>query len=229
MCVFECKLYWPKRSAYQAARKHKHTTRNACILNLKNLWQITNCIWSCNLLERRLFTFTPLFLCVCVFYSLTHSPNLWLPRHFRLGGRIVLQASKKTKRCIPSLSHLYVDSFSQRCFFGSQCCCCVFCCFLRGFISAVGCYFCRINTFKLPKLTSRFLMVKLTLSQDTCRRADQRVQIIPLLLKSVSSRFCFYVQFAFEIFPSSRIFMPNASKPKWWPCMAYIDKIIWEQ
>lgn len=37
--------------------KQTHTTCNACIFKLKNLWQITNCIWSCNLQERRMFTF----------------------------------------------------------------------------------------------------------------------------------------------------------------------------
>lgn len=117
--VFVCELHWPKLSAYQTARKHKHTTRNACILNLKNLWQITNCIRSCNLLERRLFTFAPLSL-----YSFTHShpysPNLRLPAISALEAALCISCGKKGEAMHSiAISSIYVESTSQRRYFGT--------------------------------------------------------------------------------------------------------------
>lgn len=112
---------------------------------------------------------------------------------------------------------------------GAFCRCC-YCCFLCGFISAVGCYFCRINTFKLPKLTSRFLMVELTLSQDTCRRLRSTCKSFHPMQTAADSVLCHSHS---EIFPPLRNFMPRckrASKPTTMAkCMAHIDKILWEQ
>lgn len=92
---------------------------------------------------------------------------------------------------------------------GAFCRCCCYCCFLCGFISAVGWYFCRINTFKLPKLTFRFLMVKLTLSQDTCRRLRSTCKSFYHPTVNGGRRF---VQFTFEIFPPLRNFMSRRER-----------------
>lgn len=76
--------------------------------------------------------------------------------------------------------------FPQRCFQ-----CIVFrCWFFPHFYSCL--LFCRINTFKLPKLTFSLLMVKLTLSQD---------------MSAINAKFSFAFIFVFWV----EIFIPPAT------------------
>lgn len=119
----------------------------------------------------------PFPVCECAFPSLIHPiPDyslfpLWKPLC------ICARAGKKgeTMHSIV-ISSIYVDSFSQRCFLRVACC---YCCFLCGFISAVGCYFRRINTFKLPKLTFSLFDGQTDVISGHMSAAAINVQIIP--------------------------------------------------
>lgn len=84
-----------------------HTTRNACIFKLKNLWQITNCIWSCNLQERRMFTYSRS-------HPFTHSLSLSLSFPLSRFRGITKKHGLKKKTAFHRYL-VYGDSYSRWC------------------------------------------------------------------------------------------------------------------